>query len=230
MIWLLLFRLAVPTSWSAEPDVPAVVMAPEFQPAGKPAKAPPSRPGSCAPEGSAFLPTGFTFPALLPDAIFSYNTAAPVVALLEDDVRFRDRIVLPRGTRLIGTANTVHTLDRINITWELAVPPDGCELTFSGLALSDSDGSAGIKGKVEKHEDSIAAHVVLKSMLGAASVAASAAAPMESAIAGGLANETNQAVDQSLSKVKQLESIYVHERTQIRVFVLRRFVRSEGTR
>lgn len=229
MTWIIVLRLLAP-AWATaqlqeEPGVTAASEAPKGG-AGGPQR---GRPAACATD-SVFLPTGFTFPALLPDAIFSYNTAAPVIAVLEDDVRFRERVVFPRGTRLVGSASTLHTLDRVNILWELAVPPDGCEFSFSGIALSASDGSAGIVGKVEKHEDSIAAHVALKSMLGAASAAASVAAPIEGAVAGGITSEASQAVDQSLAKVKKLESIYVHERTQIRVFVLRRFVRSANPR
>ncbi len=192
-------------------------------PTPKPA---PQAPSSCPADGAIFLPTGFTFPALLPNAIYSYNTAAPVVGLLEDDVRFRERIVLPRGTRLVGNASTLHTLDRVNILWELAVLPEGCEFPFPGIAISAEDGSSGIKGKLEKHEDSIAAHIAVKSMLGAANTAATVASPMEGALTSGFTNEANQSVNASLNKVKDLESIYIHERMPIRVFVLRRFVRS----
>jgi type IV secretory pathway VirB10-like protein len=182
---------------------------------------------ACPGEDVLFLPTGFTFPALLPDAIYSYNTAAPVIALLEDDVKFRRRIVLPRGTKLVGNASTLHTLDRVNLVWELAVLPEGCEFNISAIGLSADDGSAGIKGKMEKHEDSMAAQIALKGMLSAASVAATAAAPMEGAVAAGFTNEANQNLDQSISKVKSLESIYIHERMPIRIFVLRRFIRAE---
>lgn len=185
-------------------------------------------PSGCPPPDALFLPTGFTFPAVLPDAIYSYNVTAPVMALLEDDVKFRGRIVLPRTTRLVGNASTLHSLDRVNINWELAVLPEGCEFQISAIAISANDGSAGIQGKLEKHEDSIAAQIALKSMITAAGSAAAAvtpAAPLEGAVAGNFANEANQNVDQNIAKVKNLESITVRERTAIRVFVLRRFLR-----
>jgi hypothetical protein len=176
-----------------------------------------------------FFPTGFTFSALLPDAIYSYNTMAPVVALLEDDIKFRDRTVLPKNTRLIGSAGTVHTLDRVNINFTLAVSPEGCEFPFSGLALSADDGSAGIKGKLEKHEDSIAATIALKSVLTGVQAAAAVAAPIEGAVTTGFSGEANSMLDQNISKEKSLESIYVHERTPIRIFVMRRFIPDPGT-
>ena len=196
----------------------------------KSTRAPQSATANVCPGDIAFFPTGFTFSALLPDAIYSYNTLAPVLAVVEDDVKFRDRIVLPKNTHVVGTAGTVHTLDRVNITWTLAVTPEGCEFPFFGLALSADDGSAGVKGKLEKHEDSIAATIALKSVLTGVQAAAAVAAPIEGAVTSGFSNEANQMLDQNVSKAKSLESIYVHERTSIRIFVMRRFIPDAGQR
>ncbi len=191
-----------------------------------PAPVTPQMQASACPDASAlFLPTGFSFPALLPNAVYSYNTIAPVVAELEDDVKFRARVVLPRGTRFVGSANTLHTLDRVNITWQLAVLPAGCEFAFDGLSLSADDGSAGVKGQVQSHKGSVAAQVALKSALNVAGAAAAAAAPVEGALASGLTAQASQGLDETMTKVDNLESIYIHERTEIRVLVLRRFVR-----
>jgi type IV secretory pathway VirB10-like protein len=193
----------------------------------QPFKAPRNPSGLSAPicpGDIAFFPTGFTFSALLPDAIYSYNTMAPVIAVVEDDIRFRDHIVLPKNTHLVGSAGTVHTLDRVNISWTLAVTPEGCEFPFSGLALSADDGSAGVKGKLEKHEDSIAATIALKSVLTGVQAAAAIATPVEGAVTSGFSSEANLMLDQNVSKAKSLESIYVHERTPIRIFVMRRFI------
>ena len=193
------------------------------------ASSPPGAAASCPPEDALFLPTGFSFAAILPDAIYSYATAAPVMATIETDVKFRDKVVLPRGTHLVGNASAMHTVDRVNISWFLAVFPEGCEFPLSAIALSADDGSSGIKGRLEKHADRIAAHIALRSMLTAAGTAAAAASPagsVESALAANFSNEAGQNVDQSLGQVKSLESIYIHERTEIRVFILRRFVHS----
>ena len=184
---------------------------------------------SCPPEGALFLPTGFSFAALLPDSILSYAVSAPVLATLEADIIFRGKIVFPRGTHLIGNAGAMHTLDRVNITWSLAVFPEGCEFPISAIALSADDGAVGVKGRLEKHTDGIAANIALRSMLTAAGTAAAAASPtgsVESAVVGNLSNEAGQNVDQSLGQIRQLESIYVRERTGIRVLVLHRFMRS----
>ena len=198
----------------------------------QPAKARAPQPASAptCPGDIAFFPTGFTFSALLPDAIYSYNTLAPVVAVVEDDVKFRDHVVLPKNTHIIGAAGTVHTLDRVNIDLTLAVTPEGCEFPFFGLALSADDGSAGVKGKLEKHEDSVAATIALRSVLNGVQAAASVAAPIEGAVTSGFSNEANQMLDQNVSKAKSLESIYIRERTPIRIFVMRRFIPDAGTR
>ena len=178
----------------------------------------------------AFFPTGFTFSALLPDAVYSYALLVPIVAVLEDDVRFRGHVVLTKNTHLIGSAGTVHTLDRVNVNFTLAVTPEGCEFPFAGLALSADDGSAGIKGKLEKHESAVAATIALQSVLTGVQAAAAIATPVESAITSGFSNEANQMLGQNVSKQKSLESIYVHERTSIRVFVIRRFIPDPGAR
>ena len=217
---VLMLVLAVPATGEELVD-PTGLFAQAAQ-AQKPA---PERVPACPGADDFFLPTGFTFPALLPDAVFSYNTMAPVTAVLEDDVKFQGRVVLPRHTRLIGGVSVLHTLDRVNITWRLAVLPEGCEFEFPGIALSADDGSGGVKGKVEKHEDSVAAQVALKSILNGAQQAAAIAVPVEGALASGFSSEANLMLDQNIAKVKNLESIYIRERTQIRVLVMRRFSR-----
>ena len=182
----------------------------------------------CPPVNIALLPTGFIFPALLPDAIYSYNTLAPTIAMVEDDIKFLGRVVIPKGSRLIGEATTLHTFDRVNIAFHLIVFPEGCESPLKGLALSADDGSAGIKGKVEKHEDSVAAQIALKAALTGAQAGAAIVAPVEGAVSSAFTNEAGQMLDQNIAKAKSLESIYIHERTQIRVFNLRRFTHEAG--
>ena len=182
----------------------------------------------CPPVNIPFLPTGFIFPALLPDAIYSYNTLAPTVAIVEDDIKFLGRVVIPKGSRLIGEATTLHTFDRVNIAFRLIVFPEGCEAPLNGLALSADDGSAGIKGKVEKHEDSVAAQIALKAALTGVQAGTAIVAPVEGAVSSAFTNEAGQMLDQNIAKAKSLESIYIHERTQVRIFNLRRFTHEAG--
>ena len=204
---------------SAQPYMPA---------AACPEKAQAEKQPMCPPANVPFLPTGFVFSALLPDAIYSYNTLAPTVAVVEDDIKFLGRVVIPKGSRLIGETTTLHTFDRVNIAFHLVVFPEGCEAPLYGLALSANDGSAGIKGKVEKHEDSVAAQLAIKAALTGAQAGAAIAAPVEGAVSSAFTNEASSMLDQNIAKAKSLDSIYIHERTQIRIFNQRRFTREAG--
>ncbi len=98
------------------------------------------------------LPSGTKIPALLGDRVFSFNVDAPVVAVLSKDFTAGEKPVIPKGSKFLGEANVLKSLDRINVRFHLLVLPDGREIRVNALALSE-DGAAGIKGKVEKQTD-----------------------------------------------------------------------------
>ena len=98
------------------------------------------------------LASGAKIPALLGERVFSFNVDAPVVALVSKDFTSGDKVVIPKGSKFLGEANVLKSLDRINVRFQLLVLPDGREIRVNALALSE-DGAAGIKGKVEKHTD-----------------------------------------------------------------------------
>lgn len=168
-------------------------------------------------KGNYFLPTGFTFEAVLEGAIFSYNLLTPVSAVADENIRYQDEIVFPKGTKFIGVVQVVHSLDRVNIDFHTCVFPDGEEIDIKFLALW-TDGSAGVKGKVETHKDAVAAKVAMKSVLAGVQAGAALAAPtVEGAVATGLSQEAVATLD--TSSAKTLESISVEERTPIKIFV-----------
>ena len=171
-------------------------------------------------KGNYFLPTGFTFDAVLETAIFSYNLLTPVSAVADENIRYQDEIVFPKGTKFIGNVQVVHTLDRVNIDFHTCVFPDGEEIKVRFLALW-TDGSAGVRGKVETHKDAVAAKVAMKSVLAGVQAGAAAATPtVEGAMATGLSQEAANTLD--TSSAKTLESISVEERTPIKIFVKER--------
>ena len=98
------------------------------------------------------LASGTKIPALLGERVFSFNVDAPVVALVSKDFMAGEKTVIPKGSKFLGEANVLKSLDRINVRFQLLVLPDGREIRVNALALSE-DGAAGIKGKVEKHTD-----------------------------------------------------------------------------
>src|SRR5271157_410370 len=49
-----------------------------------------------------FLPTGFTFPAQLENAVYSYNVESPAIAVVERDIEYLKKVVIQAKTRVIG--------------------------------------------------------------------------------------------------------------------------------
>ena len=110
------------------------------------------------------LASGTKIPALLGERVFSFNVNAPVVAVISKDFTSGDKVVIPKGSKFLGEANVLKSLDRINVRFQLLVLPDGREIRVNALALSE-DGAAGIKGKVEKHTDMKMAKALGESVL-----------------------------------------------------------------
>ncbi len=168
-----------------------------------------------------FLPTGFTFPVRLENAVYSYNVQTPAIAVVEKDVVYLQRVVIPVDTRVIGTVGVIKSHYRVLITFHTLVFKTGDEVTFSGMALS-LDGSAGVKGKVETHKDSSVANTVLSSFLGGAQTAltVSGVSPIAAGATSGLAQEANNSLDAQRQEVT--ESISIDAETGLRVYLPQR--------
>ncbi len=168
-----------------------------------------------------FLPTGFAFPARLENAVYSYNVVSPAIAVVDRDVVFLGRVVVPAGTRVIGTVEVLKSHDRILIDFHTLVFASGDEVSFAGMALS-LDGSAGLKGKVETHKDAAVANTVLRSLVSGTQAAldASGVNPMATQATQGIAQEAVQALDSQRQSVT--ESISVDADSGLRVYIPRR--------
>ncbi len=154
------------------------------------------------------------------NAIFSYNLATPVIAELDGAAVFNDRTVLPDKTKLLGRALILKSHDRVNIDFSLAVLPDGREIPLAGIGLSP-DGSAGIKGKVEQHKDSLVASAALKGAIsGTAAIAAQAADPITVSASQSAAQETVRAIDLSNERIDT--SIWIPAFTRCLVYLDRK--------
>ncbi|MDE2491545.1 MAG: TrbI/VirB10 family protein [Elusimicrobia bacterium] len=165
-----------------------------------------------------FLPTGFTFPARLENAVYSYNVQTPAIALVERDVVFLNKVVIPAGTRIIGTVQVLKSHDRVLIDFHTIVFATGDEVKFQGMALS-LDGSAGLKGKVETHKDSAVANTVLRSLVSGTQAAldVSGVSPVATQAAQGVAQEAVQSLDTQRQSVT--ESISIDADTGLRVYL-----------
>ena len=159
-----------------------------------------------------FMHTGFIFDAVLKTAIFSFNIETPVIALVEYDITFNNKVVLPAGTKLIGITSIIKSIDRVNVVFNTIVFPDGSEIKFTGLGLH-TDGSAGIPGKVKKQTASIPARVILE--------AAGAGATVLNPVVGAGVKELSSAAKEELEKSQQY-SITVKKDTPIQVYIVNR--------
>lgn len=167
------------------------------------------------------LPTGFTFPARLENAIFSYNVETPAIAVVERDALYQKRVVVPAETRVIGTVSVLKSHDRVLINFHTLVFPTGDEVKVSAMALS-LDGSAGLKGKVETHKDSAVANTVLRSVVGGAQAALSVTGvdPIASQTALGVSQEAIKELDAERQQVTA--SVSVDAETGLRVYLPQR--------
>lgn len=168
-----------------------------------------------------FLPTGFTFPVRLENAVYSYNVETPAIAMVERDVIYLRRVVIPAGTRAIGTVAVLKSHDRVLVNFHTLVFETGDEVKLTGMALA-LDGSAGLKGKVETHKDSAVANTVLRSFVSGTQAAldVSGVSPIASQATGGLAQEAVKELDTQRQEVS--ESITIEAETGLRVYIPQR--------
>jgi hypothetical protein len=94
------------------------------------------------------LNMGTRIEATLEAPVRTGATLAPATALVSSDVTVGERVALPAGTRLVGSAFATTGDDRVQIVWRAAVI-DGRTHRLAGEALS-ADGSQGLAGKVVK--------------------------------------------------------------------------------
>jgi type IV secretion system protein VirB10 len=93
-----------------------------------------------------------------------------VRALVSHDVYAESgrRVMLPRGTRIIGEYNTAITKgqERLFVVWTRAIRPDGIDIALLSGG-SDSLGRAGLAGEVDTHFWTIFGTSALLSIIGA---------------------------------------------------------------
>lgn len=159
-----------------------------------------------------FLHTGFMFDAVLKTAIFSFNSITPVVAETEYDIRFLEKVMIPRGTKFIGQCNVEKTVNRVNITFTTMVFPNGQEIQFNGIALH-TDGSGGVPGKIVKaSKNTLPAKVLLNAT----------ASSISSVSGNSIVSDITDSIQQSSqSELNEVYSYYIEisKNVPIQVFV-----------
>ena len=85
------------------------------------------------------------------------------------DSQTQQVLLIPRGTRLVGTYDSQIALGqgRLFVAWTRMVLPDGRSLTLSGLASKDLRGQAGLTGRVDRHRLGLFGDALMLSVVGA---------------------------------------------------------------
>ena len=93
------------------------------------------------------VPIGTMFRVYLINNIVSNNYASPVVTGVIEPLIYNAELILPVGSRLIGSAAAGRMRDRVAVDFHTAVYPDGSTVPIGGLGMMD-DGSAGLRGRL----------------------------------------------------------------------------------
>lgn len=169
------------------------------------------------------LSSGTKIPALLPNCVFSFNVEAPVIVVVAKDFIVHDKVVIPKDSEFLGEAAVIKSLDRINVRFDLLIFPDGREIRVRALALSE-DGSAGIKGKVDKHTDQKVLKAIGETMLAGASLFAGGRQTepysLENQMQVNLARNLTDEAARDLRSTKIEKSVTVEAYTPIKVMLL----------
>ena len=115
--------------------------------------------------GADYAPFGRLVQCELVVTVDSSSIGTPIIGLVTDDIWHNERLIIPAGTEVHGTAKVDHVRERIASSgnWTF-VWQTGEELNVSGLALDRekqqdgtgwgiTDGSAGLRGELLKSDD-----------------------------------------------------------------------------
>lgn len=167
---------------------------------------------------------GTMLAAILETAI---NTDLPgaLRAITTEDIYAFDgsKVLMPRGTRLIGTYSSQIELaqERVMVAWNRAITPEGRTVSLGGYG-SDTLGQAGQAGEVDTHFMQRFGTAALISIIGAAPNALIAEDNDGNTIK--IANDIGNDMQNTTSSVMEdylriPPTIYVDQGTEIRVFV-----------
>lgn len=176
------------------------------------------------------LPAGTIIPAFLRQNVLSFNVITPVIAEVSTDVVRDGKVLIPKGSRFIGEAEVIKTLDRINVTFRKLIFEHGSvvfkkneELRIMAIAQSPG-GPGGIDGIVDKHTDKRVLKAIGKSLVAGASlfVGGKAQDPyaLEDQLRFNLAQNLTDEAARDLRSVKIEKSITVKAFEPIEVLLL----------
>ena len=118
------------------------------------------------------LQAGHVIPAALVTALNSDlpgRVIAQVTAPVYDSVT-GDHLLIPQGTRLIGTyqSGARYGDNRILFAWTRLILPNGWSINLQGMEASDPAGASGLTDRTDNHLDRLAAAIALSSIISVA--------------------------------------------------------------
>ncbi|MDZ4676310.1 MAG: TrbI/VirB10 family protein [Oligoflexia bacterium] len=95
--------------------------------------------------GEYVIPAGSRAEAVLDGDLNSELSQSPVVAQLVSGFSFGGRTLLPAGTKFLGRAGQGQDSERVAVTFDQIVLPNGHQISAGGMAIMQ-DGSPGVVG------------------------------------------------------------------------------------
>ena len=94
-----------------------------------------------------FLPRGFMFPVYILTTVQTVDPTDDIVTMaVAENVIYQHKVQIPFGTRILGSASGSSFEERVNITADTIVYPDGREQGIGGLLKDPYDLSKGVRG------------------------------------------------------------------------------------
>lgn len=93
-----------------------------------------------------FLPRGFFFPVYILTTIQTVNQEDLIIMGVAENVIFQNKVQIPFGTRLLGSAAASNFEDRVSVNVDTILYPDGRELPISAFLKDSSDLASGVRG------------------------------------------------------------------------------------
>ncbi len=116
-----------------------------------------------------FIPAGTTLNLILLTAV-STEVPGDAVAHLVNDVHAADgSVLLPKGTKLIGSYTSLVSLgnNRLQLGWDRIQLPNGVSLKVPAVPSATPDGAAGVHGDVNNHSGLVFGRAALLSVISA---------------------------------------------------------------
>ncbi len=171
--------------------------------------------GARSPISTYEVHEGTVIPALLMVAINS-DLPGLIMAQVSQNVydsRTQRVVLIPKGTRLIGTYNDQVAVgqDRLMLAWTRMIFPDGRSITLPGLQAGDERGASGLRDQVDNHYFRVFSNAILVSLISAA-VGSTTPPEAQGPIYPGQAQTPEQAFRISLSQQIQQLSLELTKR------------------